>query len=133
MVKEVESSNKSLARKFIWTAGTTLLTAFIVGVAGLIWTMATIPSEIAQNAKYGLETRELVRENTESIKEISKQGKTLVEIATSLHFVLKSADERNKLLDKWISKAEKTAEIQASRTTSIKAIDRHLADKEIHK
>jgi len=127
------TENNKLVRKFIWGVGASILTAFVVATVGLFWTMATVPSEIKHNREYSLETRDLVKDNKKAIQAISKQGETLVEIATSMKFIEKSGDKRNKILDKLLEKNERIAEIQASRGGVIEAVKKHLDDRQAHK
>ena len=118
--------NSKLVNKFIWTIGSTLLVG-ITGTAGsILWSTNAMQAQLKFQSDYSTENRQLIRDNKKSIEAINTNGqymiKQLTDIATSMKYIEKSGDSRNKILLRVALKTDKTAEIQASRTSDVKSI-----------
>jgi len=128
--------NKPLVRKAVWTIATTLFLG-ITGTAGsILWSTNITQEQVKNQGNYSKENRSMIRENRKSIVEIKKQGEQQIriqtEIATAVKYIAKENNTTNIILNKLVDKTEKTALEQASRSSAIQAIRRHVDDNEIH-
>jgi len=128
--------NQLFIRKVIWSIGGTLFVGIVSTAASIMWSTNTTNQQVTHLGLYTKENRSLIRENRKSIAEIKSQGDQQIvlqtEIATAVKYIAKENNTTNAILNKIVDKTEKTALEQASRTSAIHAIRRHVEDDEIH-
>jgi len=119
-------ANQQLIHKAIWTITLTLFLGIVSTAGSVIWSTNATNEQIKNNVAYSKENRTLIKQNQHAIALIHQNGATMIEhlakISVSTQYIEKSGDDRNKLLKKVITRADKTALEQARRTRDVNAI-----------